>query len=74
MTVPLNRVASEDFAALERVAETIAPALPEDALAAPAWTIDNAHDRSRCMRSAKRSDDPRDRTRVLIGISRLPLT
>jgi hypothetical protein len=34
LTVLLNQVAPEDFAALERVAETIAAALPEDALAA----------------------------------------
>jgi len=34
LTVLLNQVAPEDLAALERVAETIAAALPEDALAA----------------------------------------
>jgi len=34
LTVLLNQVAPEDVAALERVAETIAAALPEDALSA----------------------------------------
>jgi hypothetical protein len=34
LTVLLNQVAPEDLAALERVAETIATALPEDALSA----------------------------------------
>ena len=32
LTAPLNQVAPEDLAALEHVAETIAAALPEDAL------------------------------------------
>jgi hypothetical protein len=34
LTLLLNQVAPEDVAALERVAETIAAALPEDALSA----------------------------------------
>jgi hypothetical protein len=36
LTVLLNQVAPEDLVALERVAETIAAALPEDALSARA--------------------------------------
>ena len=47
MTVLLNQVAPEDLAALERVAETIAAALPEDALAA--LTTYRFCDEGRCI-------------------------
>ena len=47
LTVLLNQVAPEDLAALERVAETIAAALPEGALSA--FTTCRFCDERRCI-------------------------
>jgi hypothetical protein len=47
LTVLLNQVAPEDLAALERVAEAIAAALPEDAVAT--LTTCRSCDKRRCI-------------------------